>query len=84
MALIQKEWLASDAVDGSKLKLSNNQALRSRNAADSADVDLLKLDGSDVLQFLQLPQVPSDPSAGNDVVRKSFLDTQLGNYQTQK
>lgn len=53
---IVKKYIGADAVDGSKIKLLNNQALRARNAADSADIDVLKLntsndlvlDGSDI------------------------------------
>lgn len=48
MAQVTKKWIASNAVDGTKIKLANAQALRARNAADSADVDILKLDGNDM------------------------------------
>lgn len=51
MAQLKKKFIGADQVDGSKIKLDNNQALRARNAANSADVDLLKLDGSDVAQI---------------------------------
>lgn len=47
MALIQGKFIANNAIDASKIKLLNDQALRSRNAADNADVDLIKLDTSD-------------------------------------
>lgn len=47
MALIEGKFIADNAVDGSKVKLANNQALKARNAADSADVDVIKLDASD-------------------------------------
>jgi hypothetical protein len=46
MAQIQTKWLADDAVNDLKIKLRNNQALRARNAADTADVDLIKLNAS--------------------------------------
>ena len=53
---IIKKFIAPDAVDGSKIKLLNNQALRARNAANSADIDIIKLnvfndlvlDGNDI------------------------------------
>lgn len=77
MSQIQKKFLKADAVDESKILLLNNGALRARNAADSADVSLMKLDGADKLQLLVLPQVSSDPVAGNDLVRKSHLDSEL-------
>lgn len=81
MALITKEWLSNDAVDGTKLKLENDQYLRGRNNADSADINIIKVNTSDKLEFASVPQVTSDPSADNDLVRKSYVVTQLGSYQ---
>jgi hypothetical protein len=52
MSQIIKKFIGNDQVDGTKIKLANNQALRARNAANSADVDVLKLDGSDVIQMV--------------------------------
>lgn len=77
MSQIQKKFIKDQAVDESKILLLNNGALKARNAADSADVSLMKLDGADKLQLLVLPQVSSDPVAGNDLVRKSHLDSEL-------
>jgi hypothetical protein len=76
MAQIKKGFIAANAIDGSKLQLLNNEAIRAANA-DGSDVELMKLDGSNVLQFLKMPQVSSDPSAGNDVARKSYVDTSV-------
>jgi hypothetical protein len=47
---VSKKFISSDAVDGSKIKLLNNQALRALNAA-SSDVAILKLNASDVLEI---------------------------------
>jgi len=77
MSQIQKKFIKSNAVDESKILLLNNGALRARNAADSADIDLLKLDASNVLQLLQLPQVPSLPSANADVANKEYVDQEV-------
>lgn len=77
MAKIQKRFIADNAIDESKIKLNNEGALKARNAADSADVDLLRLDSSDRIQFSSLPQVSSDAISGNDLVRKSQVDSLL-------
>jgi len=77
MSQIQKKFIKSNAVDESKILLLNDGALRARNAADSADVELLKLDASNVLQLLQLPQVPSLPSANADVANKEYVDQEV-------
>lgn len=55
--------------------LKNNLFLKARNAADSADVNLLKLNGSDKIEFGSVPQVTADPVAANDLVRKSYADS---------
>lgn len=81
MATITKKWLASDAVDDSNLKLRNNNYLISRNAADTGDINIVKVNASNVIEFASVPQVGSDPSADNDLSRKSWIVTQLGSYQ---
>lgn len=74
---IIKKFIASNAVDGSKLRFNNDQTARARNAANNADVDLFKLNASDRLVFSTLPQVTSDPSNANDLVRLSYLNSAL-------
>lgn len=49
MALLQTKWIADDAVNDTKVKLRNNQALRARNAADTADIEVVKLNDQDEL-----------------------------------
>lgn len=39
--------LLADAVTGAKILLSNNEYLRGRNAGDSADIDIVKIDTAD-------------------------------------
>jgi len=77
MSQIKKKFLKDAAVDGSKILFLNDQALKSRNAADTADVSLMKLDSADKLKFLTLPQVSSDPVSGDDLVRKSHVDSEI-------
>lgn len=74
MAKIQKKFIESNAVDESKIQLSNEGALKSRNAADSADVEILKVNSSDRIEFSSVPQVAADAVTGNDLVRKSQID----------
>ena len=77
MSQIQKKFIKGNAVDESKILLLNDGALRARNAADSADISLLKLDASNRLQFLTLPQVGSLPSVNADVASKEYVDTEV-------
>lgn len=74
MSQISKKFIKSNAVDETKIRLSNNAYLRARNAADNADVSIAKVNASDRIEFASLPQVTSDPSSANDLVRKSYLD----------
>ncbi len=57
MALLQTKWIADDAVNDQKVKLRNNQSLRGRNAADSADINILKVNASNEIEFASTPKV---------------------------
>ena len=77
MSQIQKKFIKDQAVDESKILLSNQGELKARNAADSADVSLLKLDGSDILKMLKLPRLDSllaAPSDAKDLTPKDYVD----------
>ena len=76
MAQIKKKFLAPNAIDGSKLQFSNNEAFRAKSSSGQ-DVEVFKLDSSNVFQFLAMPRVGSDPSNGNEVTRKSYVDAQV-------
>lgn len=55
----------ADGIDGVKIRLANDQALRARNAADDADIDLLKLNASNELAILPTSIVPDVPGTGS-------------------
>lgn len=57
MSQLQTKFIANDAVTDTKIKLANNTGLRARNAANTADVVIVKLSASDVPQFDILPVV---------------------------
>jgi hypothetical protein len=66
--------IAANALTGAKIRLANNESLRARNAANSADVDLFKLDTSNRFTFLPAVTyynnstflIASDTSNGSD------------------
>lgn len=70
---IQKKWIGSDQIDGSKIKLLNNEALKSADAL-GADIDILKVDADDKLQFLLTPEVSVDPVTDEQLARKGYVD----------
>jgi hypothetical protein len=51
MAQIQTKWIADDAVNDLKVKLRNNQGLRARNFADTADIEIIKLLDDDSVEL---------------------------------
>lgn len=61
------KFIAGNAITGAKIRLNNNETMRARNAAGSADIDLFKLTTSDVWEFQRHPQaaaalaIPSAP-----------------------
>jgi hypothetical protein len=76
---IKKKFISgtpAEAIDGSKILFSNNEAFRVKNASGVAE-EVFKLDSSNVLKLLKLPQVAADPSSADDIVRKSFVDAQV-------
>lgn len=50
-AQLVTDSIAANAVTAAKIRFDNNEFFRARNAANSADVDLIKLDTNDQLQF---------------------------------
>lgn len=75
MSRLSKKFLRPDSVDGSKIKLLNDESLRAMNAAGNGAVSFLKVNSGDQPEFLILPIVPSDPTSGSQVSRKSYVDT---------
>jgi hypothetical protein len=70
--------IAPNAISGAEIRLDNDESLRARNAANNGDVNILKVNASDRILFASLPQVASDPIAGDDLARLSYISTQLG------
>lgn len=87
MSQIQKKFIKDAAVDGVKLLFLNDQAMKARNAADSADVSLMKLDSSDVLKLLKLPRVDASlaaPSNAKDLATKEYIDGEITDNVTNQ
>jgi hypothetical protein len=77
MSKISSKWIQSGAVDENAILLSNNATLKAKSAT-SGNIDIVKVNALDKIEFSSVPQVTSDASANNDLVRKSQLDTALG------
>lgn len=76
MTQIITKFIQDNAVTGAKMRLGNNETFRSRNFAGTADVDLFKLNVSDVLEFLKQPTASSAlpmPSTSKDYVTVEYI-----------
>jgi hypothetical protein len=57
-------------VDDTKIRLKSAGYLRARNAANSADINILRTNASDVIEFASVPQIATGtPSSANDIAR---------------
>ena len=77
MSQITKKFIADNAVDGAKLRLLNNQVFRARNAAGTADINILKVATDDTLEFQTQPRAASAlpvPSAPKDYVTVEYIE----------
>ena len=77
MSQIKNKFIADNAVDENKVRLSNNAALRARDNAGSGDVSILKVNASDVVEFVSHPQISSSAVSANDVLTKKDQDAAL-------
>ena len=59
-------------------RIPNNTYLIGRNAADDGDVNILKVNASDILEFATFPITPSAaPDADYEVANKKFVDDSI-------
>ena len=72
--LVLKKWIGDNQVDGQKFRGLNNQWMRWRNNADSGDVNVLRVNASDRIEFASVPQITSGaPTAPSDVTTVQFV-----------
>ena len=51
MSLLKGKYIENGAIDGTKIKLKNNETLKGRNQAYTLDVDLIKVNASDLIEL---------------------------------
>lgn len=78
MSQLVTKFITANAVDDTKARLQNAAYLRARNAANSADVNVIRLNSSNVIEFPSVPQIASGtPSAAADIANVSYVSTQI-------
>lgn len=80
MSQVTKKFIQDNAVSGSKIRLDNEEMLRARNAANSADVNILKVTTADKAEFQTLPEVSGAlpvPSALKQLATVEYIQNYL-------
>lgn len=73
MSLQQTKWIADNAINQNKIRLANDSFLRARNAANTADLNLLKLNASNLLEFGVEPTYVGTPTTANSLVNRQYV-----------
>lgn len=73
MALTKTKWIENNAVNEAKFRLSNDAFLRARNVANTADLNLLKLNASNLLEFGVEPTYVGVPTTANSLVNRQYV-----------
>jgi len=77
MSRMLKKFIRPDAIDGSKIKLLNSEALRASAADGVSVISILKVNASDVPEFLTLPIATQDPTDAQHLARKGYVDQKI-------
>jgi len=77
MANTLGQYLDASGVTDDKVRLRNNEPLRARNSADTADVNVLKVDSTGKVQLLTQTQVAYTPTDPSDVASVNYVDTEV-------
>jgi len=76
MSQIKRKFIANNAVDGTKIRLENNQAFKTLDSA-SMDRTLFYFSSANELRFSEIPKVVSNPQVADDLVRKAYVDQEI-------
>jgi len=75
MALLKGKWVTNYTLNETKVKLQNDQFLLGRDALDSSDLSLLKVNASDLLEFGIEPIWGTAPTLPQSLVNKDYVDS---------
>ena len=73
MAQQDGKWIKNDTIKENHVLLTNDTFMRGRNNADSADINIIKVNTGDLPEFGTQPQFNGTPSAGNDLVNRDYV-----------
>jgi len=67
------KWIKNDTIEGSKIRLSNDQSLRGRNNANTADIEIAKVNAADKIEFGAEVIANFVPSLPTSLVNKQYV-----------
>lgn len=73
MSQLDGKWIKDNTVEDNHVRLRNDQCLRGRNVGDSGDVQILKVNASDTVEFCTQPQFNGTPTVNNDLVNRGYV-----------
>jgi len=87
MSQLKRKFIEDNAVNGAKIRLDNNEMLRGRNAANTADIDILKVTSANELELQAQPKAAAAlpmPSAEKDYVTVEYVQNVINGKQDPK
>lgn len=84
MAKQLRKWIGNNQVAGEQIRLDNDQYLRGRNAANTADVSLLKINANDRAEFGAEPVYNGTPSTANSLTTRQYVQDVLAGVRDPK
>lgn len=91
MTRLKGKFVEDSTITDLQMRIRNNLAFRARNAADSADIDILKISNTDVLTVLREMSMNSakiidiaNPTAGTDAANKQYVDSVISGLSDPK
>lgn len=73
MSKLNTKWIADNAINQLKFRLDNDNFLRARNASNTVDLNLLKLNASNLLEFGVEPTYVGNPTTANSLVNRQYV-----------
>jgi hypothetical protein len=81
---IKTRGIENNAVTDQKIRLSNNQSIRARNAANTGDIPLLRANTSDLAEFGVKPQSSFTPSLSQDLATLGWVQDYVSGVTSLK